>query len=268
MNRIFYLDLDGTLLNDTKTITPLTRAAINDWLNNGNYLALSSGRPLNSVKEVASKEKLFHENIYLIGFNGAVIYHPFTDKIIAAKVLSKSDAVFIAKEAAKRNIYNHSYDDESILTGVVGKEIEYYTKTIHLPVKKLDNYPDGIPINPYKVLCIELENIEKLEEFKNFLNNNYGDKFCAVKSHANLLEIFPSNSGKGQAVIDFADFLNIDIKDTLAAGDEQNDLSMLQAAGISIAMLNGKEELKKEATFITETDNNNDGLLPFLKKYQ
>jgi hydroxymethylpyrimidine pyrophosphatase-like HAD family hydrolase len=91
-----------------------------------------------------------------------------------------------------------------------------------------------------------------------------GDKLTLLYSNPYYLEIFPSEAGKGSAVKRLADILGVDIKDTLAAGDEQNDISMIQAAGCGIAMVNGTDLVKESADVITTYDNDHDGLAEFI----
>ena len=71
-------------------------------------------------------------------------------------------------------------------------------------------------------------------------------------------------AGKGSAVKRLAEILSVDIKDTYAAGDEQNDISMIKAAGCGIAMVNGTDLVKKSADVITTYDNDHDGLAEFI----
>lgn len=260
--KIFFTDLDGTLLNDKKEITPATYDAVINWMNNGNYLVLSSGRPLDSILEVADKNKLLHENLFTIGFNGALIYQPSNKTKHTAKTLSQSQIEEIVKTANQHGIYCHAYDDASILVPYESDELMFYKRTVHFPHIISENFPEGIN-ESYKILCIELNDTKKLDSLASDLSKSIEGITC-VKSNDKLLEVFNSTAGKGSAVTELCSILNIDIKDSFAAGDEQNDISMLTTAGTGIAMLNGRDIVRKSADIITKTDNNNDGLVPFL----
>ncbi|MBO5622403.1 MAG: HAD-IIB family hydrolase, partial [Butyrivibrio sp.] len=117
---------------------------------------------------------------------------------------------------------------------------------------------------PSKMICIELHDHEKQERFKCALQDMVGDKLTLLYSNPYYLEIFPSEAGKGSAVKRLAEILSVDIKDTYAAGDEQNDISMIKAAGCGIAMVNGTDLVKKSADVITTYDNDHDGLAEFI----
>ncbi len=265
MKKIFFTDLDGTLLTDAKLISPKTREALDNWMNKGNILALSSGRPLESIKEVMLQNNLRQKNVYLIAFNGALIYDAFNDKIINSKDLSLNLVREISNLANLSHVYCHTYNMTHIITPKAGAELKMYTKTIHLPYIELDNFPEGIKTPPCKMLCIDISENNRLSEFGEMLMKKFPGQLTCLKSNPHLLEIFSSNSGKGNAVKDLAKILNIPITDTIAAGDEENDLSMLTEAGVSLAMKNGNDKLKNIATFVTKSDNNSDGLVYFLE---
>ena len=118
----------------------------------------------------------------------------------------------------------------------------------------------GLPLS--NVMYLELVP-DVLKELADIVNTEYAGRVSALKSNPYFMEIFPADAGKGEAVHDLAKLLSVDIKDTLAAGDAENDISMLEAAGTGIAMFNAEESVKKAADVITLKDNNNDGLAEF-----
>lgn len=262
--KIFFTDLDNTLLTTDKKITPKTRQALDSWLEDGNYIAFSSGRPLESVLAVVRENNLVHDNVYAIGFNGALIYHIKSGKKITEKPLSLEQVKKIYQVAKANNIYCHTYDDDNILVPYDGKEIQFYTRTVKLPIKVLDDFENEVTIPPYKFLCIDLDETGKLDLMIEKLKEANVEGLVTVKSNSKYLEVFSDKSGKGSAVIELADHLGVDVRDTIAAGDEQNDISMIQAAGLGIAMCNGRDIVKESADVVTEKDNNNDGLVPYL----
>ena len=263
MNKVFFSDLDGTLLTTDKKITPKTREALDRWLADGNLLAISSGRPLPSVKEVMTNNGLIGKNIFGIAFNGGQIYDTVTDKIVMEKTIPLDEVKTIGMLAKENGIYCHTYDDTHILSPRKGKELDFYTITIHLPIKELPDFPEGVIKRPPKFLCIDPDLEHDLDAFANLVTSRLPDITC-VKSNKYLLEVFPSSSGKGAAVKDFCELTGIDINDSYSAGDEQNDISMIEAAGHGIAMINGNPLLKEKADIITPFDNDHDGLAGIL----
>ena len=117
---------------------------------------------------------------------------------------------------------------------------------------------------PAKLIAIDLNDHSKLEKLKIEIEKKYGNKLTVLFSTNYYLDIFNINSGKGNAVIKLCNILNIPVKNSLAAGDQENDISMIKAAGIGIAMINGVDEVKRVANAITKKDNDNDGLVEFI----
>lgn len=262
--KIFFTDLDGTLLNSNKEISPKTRQALHQWMATGNYLVLSSGRPLPSVLDVIRKNDLDYDNQYAIGFNGGAICHCSSGEKIMEQTLPVPLATEIASLACSMELFCQAYDDTHILVPYEGKETERYTKTVHMPCKVLPEFPKGITQPTCKVLCISLDEPDKLNRFANIVKEKYADKVQCLFSNPCFLEVFPNTAGKGAAVKELCDRLSIPIENTFAAGDEENDISMLEAAGCGIAMCNGRDTVKQMADLITHDDNDHDGLAEIL----
>lgn len=264
--KIFFTDLDGTLLTSEKKISPKTRQELHRFMAEGNYLAISSGRPLKSVLEVIRQNELDYDNQYAIAFNGALIYHCPTKKKIVEQTLTIGQVCRITRLSLSLGVFCQTYDDENILIPYEGPEIGKYTKTIHVPYRILPDFPNGIIQPPCKVLCISFDHPEKLTELASLLQRELPGEISCVFSSPNYLEVFPISAGKGSAVTALCRILDIPIENSYAAGDEENDLSMLEAAGCGIAMRNGRESLRKSADIVTEEDNDHDGLAPVIHK--
>ena len=117
-----------------------------------------------------------------------------------------------------------------------------------------------LPFPPALLLAIELDEPDRLKTLQSALSEQFGDEVISYFSSSQYLDILPAGVSKGGALKTLADHLGIPIEDTLAAGDEENDISMVQTAGIGIAMKNGTERIRAVADVITEEDNCHDGL--------
>lgn len=262
--KIFFTDLDGTLLTSEKKISQRTRQELHRFMAEGNYLALSSGRPLKSILEVIRQNELDYDNMYAIAFNGSQIYHCPSAVSVSKQTLTLEQAYRVAELSLSMGIFCQTYDDENILVPYEGPEIIRYTKTVHVPYRILPEFPKGITQPPCKLLCIELEHPKKLSELITLLNQELPGQVSCLLSNPNFLEVFPISSGKGNAVTKLCRILNIPLDHSYAAGDEENDISMLQAAGCGIAMQNGRASLKEAADIVTTADNDHDGLADLL----
>lgn len=259
--KILFTDLDGTLLNSQKLISDYTREVLHKWCQSGHKLVLCSGRAIDSIEQVKESLHLDFPGMYLIGYNGGQIYDYDKQETLYKVTLTLEQTAYVIKKAIQSGIHIQTYSDTHIIAPRQNEELTFYQKAIHSPVIFCDNVMDALKEAPCKCLAIELKDLEKLENFRlSLLPWAEKEGISLIYSNPNYLEIFPSASGKGAAVNVLCSLLNIHPYFSVAAGDAQNDLSMIEAAGMGIAMSNGSDDIKMAATTITAYDNNHDGL--------
>lgn len=262
--KILFTDLDGTLLNDQKTISQTVKEELYHMHEKGHTLVFTTGRPLTSVLEVQSSLDLEFPDSYIIAYNGSLVYHCDSKTPVIEHTISRTDVEIIMNEARALGIHCHSYEDDCIIYERETEELAYYRQHIHLPFRIVDDIPSALFKDPYKLIAIHLENRALLEALKERVLSKLSDRISAVYSNDYYLEFYPINSGKGNAIRDLCTYLNIPISNSAAIGDEYNDISMIKAAGLGCAMQNAKEEVKKVADFVTTHDNNHDGICDLL----
>ena len=266
--QIFFTDLDGTLLTTNKKITPATMDALGQWTEAGNKLALSSGRAIESVNHVRTTLGLDFPGMYLIGCNGSEIYDCDSDAVISRTALTFPQTALIMETARQQGVHCHTYTDTHIISPADTEELHYYRRGMLTPVIICEDVLSALDKEPCKCIAIEIHEKEKLEHFRQTLLPLVKEEVSLLYSNDQYLEIFPGSSGKGYAIQKLCSLLNIPLSRTIAAGDEANDISMLQAAALGIAMSNAKDYVKQAANLITETDNDHDGLAPILLQYK
>lgn len=259
--KILFTDLDGTLLDDQKQISAYTREVLDAWSKAGHKLVLCSGRDINSVGQVKYYLQLDFPGMYLIGYNGGQIYDCDNQKTIHKITLTLEQTSHIMEEAARFGIHVHSYTDTHIVSPQDNEQLRYYCRVIKTPVIFSPKVTDVMTEGPCKCLAVELKDSKKLEDFRcSLLPWAKEEGITMIYSNPYYLELFPAASGKGAAVKTLCELLNINPYFSVASGDAQNDVSMIEAAGMGIAMCNGSEDVKMAATTITAYDNNHDGL--------
>lgn len=266
MNLLFS-DMDGTLLNDNCNISPTLKTALDEMTNKGHHLILSSGRPLPSILNVRETLRLTYPNMLVISNNGALVHDCDKKADILTHHLDLKDIRFIIEEAQKINLHIHAYTDNEIVCHEMNEEIAHYTRRIHLPIKYADDIPSALDKGSFKLLAIHLTDKSRLEAFRDHLVPYCKERIQFFFSNDQYLEILPSSAGKGNALHFVRDYLHAPISHTFAAGDAENDISMLEAAGTAIAMNNASDAVKAKADIITLNDNNHDGLLEVLDAY-
>lgn len=264
--KMLFTDLDGTLLNNDSMVSPETKAFLDDFLANGNKLILSSGRPLDSILEVKRDAGLTQKGILLTCSNGTLIYDCDNRCPILEKRLPMAYVSYLQEKAKEYGLHVQTYRDDAIISPADDPEIRFYRRKIHLPLIISPDLTQALDKEPFKMLAISLDDFEKLESFRKGIADWTEDKIQTIYSNTMYLELFDWNAGKGNAVRFICDYFNVSLSDTYAAGDAENDISMLEAAGTGIAMANASDNVKKHADIITELDNDKNGLADMMQK--
>lgn len=267
MKKILFTDLDGTLLNNDSRVVGKMRQALVDMCKAGHILVLSSGRPLDSILEVMKEAELDFPGMYVIANNGTLIYDCDNNKPLLELRVSYEDVIGIWQLAKESRIHVQTYTDTHIISTKEDKEVQYYRRRIHLPLLLAENPLEVLDIEPLKLLCIDLDDHERIEAFQKKVHERFGERLQTVFSNPYYLEIFVKEAGKGNGLTFLCDYLDVPVGNSVAAGDAQNDISMLEAAGLSVAMCNGDEDIKAMADVVTKQDNHECGLADVVYEY-
>ena len=265
--KLLFLDLDDTLLCSDKTISKKNLDAIRNMTENGHGLVLATGRPFYSCMKLAKEYGFVGKNYYIAAFNGGQIVDTSSMKEIYHAGLDKENARFIFDEAHKFNIPVQTYSDEFVLTERENEFIKWYTERIRMPYKVVPDAIEAVGANPFKCVAGHIDDHEALEKFQNYISPKLSENVITLFSNPHILEFGPLNASKGIAVKVLCEKLKVDLKDSIAAGDEENDISMIETAGIGVAMKNGTEHTKNFADYITENDNDNDAIAEIIYKF-
>lgn len=264
---ILFTDMDGTLLLSDSTISVSMQNALKSMVERGYSLVLSSGRPLPSIQERIIKLGLNNCVSYISAFNGGLVYDCKSQQVIRRIRLSSDIVRRVIKLCNDASIHAHCYSDTEIVGTCEDEEILYYRSRVHMPFVLVDDISNYLTEGSYKVQIIDLNGRRRLEKLRDKIASELGDVTDSVFSNDYYLEILPKGVNKGDAVRFIADYMPVPMSNTFASGDENNDISMIKAAGCGIAMANATSEVKSCADIITVNDNNHDGLIEIIDKY-
>lgn len=268
MKKILFTDLDGTLLNNEKLVSEGNRSAIQRLLDAGHYLVITTGRPVKSAFQVAKDLGLAIPGCFLIAYNGGVIFDYSTEELLLQRTIPMEHVRHLFAEAKEYGIYIQTYgEDDKILTEQDGPELKNYVEMCRgsLDYEVCEDVFQILDREPYKVLLIAT-NEEKLLKFWSDHKEWQEGKCESTFSSRELLEYLPANVSKGSSIYTLCEMLGVSADNSYAAGDERNDVSMIEAAGVGIAMKNAVEEAKAVADYITENDNDHDGIAEIIDK--
>ncbi len=264
--KLLFTDMDGTLLRNDSTVSPAMKDALDQLTNAGHHLILSSGRPLPSILEVKKQAGLSYPHMLIIANNGALIYDCDAEAPILAQKICQRDIAAVVDMAHRWNLHIHGYTEKEIVCLEDNEELRFYRRRIHMPLKCVADIAAALPDGSYKLQTIHLTDRILLERFREALlsETDLGERLQLAFSNDRYLEILPRDAGKGNAIRYVTDYLPILRTHTYAAGDEENDISMIRAAHTGIAMANAGDRVKEAADVVTQGTNEEDGLLEIL----
>lgn len=260
--KALFLDLDGTLLNDAKEVTQGNREAIQTALAAGHKIIISTGRPVFSAVDQAERLGLNGPGCYIIAYNGGMLYSCGEKKPIYQHTLPLRTVYDVFDEAKRRNIHVQTYGETDVLVEPEcdNETVRRYCAPANMTFRVIGDIRRDMPDEPVKVLLIDFSDHEKLKSMEQWLQTQMEGRLECFFSNPWYLEIVPVGMNKGAAVERACQLLQIPIENAVAAGDQENDISMVRTAGVGVAMCNGIAEIKAAADYITTRDNNHDGI--------
>ncbi len=268
--KMVVLDLDGTLLNDEKSISDKNIYILNELHKQGIHIVIATGRNYYMAKTLTERIKSVEPVI--LANNGAVARH-YDDSFIDSNYLDFSIFENIYELGLKYNLnpiihvdeYNEGYDliyecenYDEIYLGYIKKD---YKRARHKEFMsdKINNILSVCYFSDYQKLIPFKNDIEKMPgSFNIILNQNI--------SRWSLLELLNINSCKWCALKKYINSLNINENQVIAMGDDNNDIELIRNSGIGIAMKNATENLKNNAKFISNYNNNESAVYRELSK--
>ena len=264
--KLIAIDMDGTLLNSKNQVSERTKKAILKAKEKEVHIVLATGRILRSALYYSKSLSLSNP---IVASNGAVIVDGASE-IIHKKTLDKNSIRDLIDIGNKNNIYFHFYDESYFYSTMRVKEVlDFYNEgdsKFSIEMKLFQDIEDLISkddFNVYKFLFVE-EDLDKLQEFRNKLSSI--ENINISSSWRNNVEAMAINVSKGEALKKLCEKLNVKSQEVIAIGDSENDLSMLKFAGLSVAMKNGTKIIKKQADYITDS-NDNHGVAKVIEKF-
>ena len=252
--QIITSDLDKTLLNDDCLVSPENWAAIEKLYQLGVNLVPASGR---SFEEMPPELRECPFIRYYLSSNGSVIYDKVTGNSYE-RAFSRElghavlDKLYSYPTCLMLHAENRSYTEESTHNADhyrmfhMNKIWVEFALRFDKPIPDLKAYAYNLP--SIQSFCVFFLNMEDLLECKAFLEQD--PRLLVAQTDPCNLEIFTSQAGKGNGLRLLAEQLSIPIEKTIAVGDSTNDMTMIQAAGLGLAMENAVPELKAAADAI------------------
>ena len=268
--KMIFLDLDGTLLDDQKKLPEVNREAIESALAQGHKVLICTGRPLSSAIKLLPLFGLDKPGCYAITFNGGLIYDAGERKSIYKITLPLDQVKTVFEKAyAYGNIHIQTYTDEGFICEYDTPESRFYEKMTHCERKVVKDILEELNgEEPCKMLAMAYGCDRKhIEGFRESILEYAEGKMDVCFSCYEYLEFVPAGINKGNSIRWMCEYLGIPLENTIAVGDAENDITMIQTAAIGAVMKNASDEMKKIGNYITEKTNNEGGVAEVIKKF-
>lgn len=262
--KLIAVDVDGTLVNSEKKITPKTRDALIAAGRAGHKVVIVSGRPTAGVLSLAEELNFDEFGGLLSNFNGGSITNYATGEVIANHTLDVDLVKEILAHTRELEIDLIIPDGDRIISDKDSKYLEIERDLLNVNSEVIENIRDEIDFAPNKLLFANDEEI--LDEIIPGLSEKFIDRTSQVRSTRYYYEIMPQGLSKGKSLLEIADHYGIDQADIIAFGDEMNDETMIEVAGVGVAMGNAVEPIKQIADYVT-LSNDEDGIADYLYKF-
>ena len=278
--RAIALDLDGTLTNHDKVVTPKTREALLQAEAEGVVIILASGRPTYGIEPVAECLELDKRGGYILSYNGGNIVNAKTGEKLFAQFLPDEVIPILYRYAKEKNHALLGYAGNEIITEMPDDQyVKEESRINKMNIRKVENLFEALEPHPTKLLMTgdpadmlkaenELSEIlgDRMDIFRNELSEILGDRMDIFRSAPFFLELVPKGIDKAKSLLRLLSKINLTPADMIAFGDGYNDLSMLKLAGMGVAMQNAAPEVRAEADYIT-LSNEEDGVAAALEHF-
>lgn len=259
--KLMAVDIDGTLLNSKREITENTKKAIKLGVENGLIFTIATGRPIQGVEYL---NKMLDLDVPFITYNGAAVVMGKSREILYEQNLSQMHAKAIIDLGEKYGVSVMIWKGNSLYVKRLDERTEYYKKIARVEPILTNDVNELIKDGVTKILWFD--DAEKIEKYQEEVGKIFGKSINYHTSQPFFLEFNDINASKAIAMEKLGEHYGIKKNEMIAIGDGFNDLSMIEYAGLGVAMENAPDAIKEKADYIT-LSNDNDGVAHVIYKF-
>ena len=264
--KLLVLDVDGTATNSAKKVTEKTRDAVIRLQERGVQVVIASGRAPNGVYPVAEALELPRFGSHILAFNGAKIVRLQDRACIYERTLPTYIPEELWKDSHKYHLGFLTYKDDILAAGTTpDRYMALESQISAMPIEyhrnfweKMDDSANG---------CLLTGKPAHIREVEPILREKYAQEVEIFRSEPCFLEVVPKDVDKAHSLKRLLKRLNIPREEVVCCGDSFNDITMIQFAGVGVAMANAQEELKQAADYVTRADNDHNGVVEVIEKF-
>lgn len=263
--KFLVLDVDGTLLNDEREISKRTLAALLKVQQMGVRIVLASGRPTYGLMPLAKTLELGNYGGFILSYNGCQIIKAQNGEILFERRINPEMLPYLEKKARKNGFAIFTYHDDTLITDSPDNEyIKNEALLNNLKIIKEDEFSTAIDFAPCK--CMLVSDKEKaLIGLEQHWEKRLAGTLDAFRSEPYFLEVVPCGVNKANTLGALLEHLGVTREEVIAVGDGVCDVTMLQLAGMGVAMGHSQDSVKVCADYVTAS-NEEDGVALAVEK--
>lgn len=259
--RLMAVDIDGTLLDSSNRLTEGNIKAIRLGVEKGLIFVISSGRSIQGVKWIVEELGM---DIPLIAYNGAMVVLGMPAKILSEQRLSPLDAIKVFNIGESYGTTIIVWVDNKLYVNKMNDRAREYAGSNQIQPVLVDDINEIVKNGASKILWYDDE--EMINKYNNEVGNYLGDTVVFHTSKPIFLEFVDRHASKALAMEKLGVYYGIAREEMIAVGDGFNDVSMIEYAGLGVAMANAPEQIKNLADYVT-LSNDEDGVAHVIYKY-
>lgn len=263
--KLLVLDVDGTLLNDEREISKRTLAALLKVQQMGVRIVLASGRPTYGLMPLAKTLELGNYGGFVLSYNGCQIIKAQNGEILFERRINPEMRPYLEKKARKNGFAIFTYHDDTLITDSPDNEyIKNEALLNNLKIIREDEFSTAIDFAPCK--CMLVSDKEKaLIGLEQHWEKRLAGTLDAFRSEPYFLEVVPCGVNKANTLGALLEHLGVTREEVIAVGDGVCDVTMLQLAGMGVAMGHSQDSVKVCADYVTAS-NEEDGVALAVEK--
>ena len=263
--KLLVLDVDGTLLNDEREISKRTLAALLKVQQMGVRIVLASGRPTYGLMPLAKTLELGNYGGFVLSYNGCQIIKAQNGEILFERRINPEMLPYLEKKARKNGFAIFTYHDDTLITDSPDNEyIKNEALLNNLKIIREDEFSTAIDFAPCK--CMLVSDKEKaLIGLEQHWEKRLAGTLDAFRSEPYFLEVVPCGVNKANTLGALLEHLGVTREEVFAVGDGVCDVTMLQLAGMGVAMGHSQDSVKVCADYVTAS-NEEDGVALAVEK--
>ena len=267
MYKIIACDLDETLLSDDRMISKKNKEAIQKAKDLGVKFVPATGRGFNTVDKTLKDLGLYDlENEYVISYNGGAITENKNSRLLHFEGISYDTASKLYKRGLDYNVCIHIYTKDMVYVyNYLQEEIDYLAGRMKV-TEIFDNNIDflkGQEIVKALYMNTDYSYLNQIEEELKDITQEIDVSYSSNR----YIEFNHKGVNKGEGLLSLAKILGVKQEETIAIGDNFNDLSMIKVAGLGVGVKNVVDDMKKDCDYITEATNNQSAIAEVIYKY-